>query len=111
MTKEQALSILDQVKEDTYPHPTRDEYYKNRECFDVKVFQAWAMDELISRIKKSESWMDLDNVLERFRKEMDDFCCFSKTTIQKTIFTCAVDVVEDVVNAFIDVKIKKGRPV
>lgn len=111
MTKEQALNILDQIKEDAYPHPTKDDYYENRDHFDVMVFQAWAMEELIDRIKRSGPWMDLEDVLERFRKEMDDLCCFSKTTIQKTIFTCAVDIVEDVVNAFIDVKIKEERPV
>lgn len=107
MNPQELLEILESIKDDCYPHPTN--YHQTRTKFDIQCYNAWAIEYLIEWIGNSLPWLSVEDLLDGFRKEMNDFICKSKTDEQKMLFISALDVVDNVIDAVVDEQIRKER--
>lgn len=107
MTSQELLEVLESIKDDCYPHPTNYNIPKN--VFNIQCYSAWAIEYLIEWVGNALPWLSVDDLLNGFREEMNNFVCKSKTDEQKILFISALDVVDDVIDAVVDEEIRKER--
>lgn len=88
MSKAEVIRFLRNYKNNMLHTP---DYCLRKSKFIYDVYSNWAIDELITEIRKSD--IDSISTIERFLKKMSDYACINVNNIQ---FSIAEDVTEHV---------------